>query len=673
MSAKQIFRSIAKFIADLEMLRHLTCIFLINIIADISFASTLKVISVNSAGEPADGPSSMPKVSGDGRYVIFSSAASNLVEDDTNSATDIFLHDLVTGQTERVSIDSYGQEGNADAGLPDISEDGRYISFFSNATNFQPASELANYTKIFVLDRFSGITKNVPLPTISINENFHGFETHGYMLAGNGASSYVILKGYPMELSCPGGRPVLYFKYEFETNKSDAIMNGSAADEAILGVSKDGKYFLKGTAGFCIHIYDVGQLNKPFIYGNFLFSTEQRNAINSFCSLEYYQMASSVSTLVPNDIRQIFKIKKNQNLQNKQLQYLQDQLIYMSICPTPTSNFYNNFYKIKDICLYDVSNKSCIWSYPLADSIILSSDGKTLAWTTTPQGSLLFHNIETGQHTQIDSDLIGNKECSIKNLQISGLGSEGRFVLLSGRFEQRRISSARNSNVSLFIYDTVLKKSWLSGNNININQDQPKPQFAIDYSDISQDGRTIVFASNSDINVTGNTNQYSKVFVRNYDSLPPVDEPLSPQEQCGAIPSLETVDLAVKSHVLEKSQKRIKYSISINNKGLTAAPDTVIVDTLPISFETPLVEIVKLSKGCNYDQDTNTVTCNFGTLKGRQSKKAVITVKTHKIQGLDLGYYQHMVAADSSLPDRHPSDNAVYRIIKMVSLQEKLP
>lgn len=82
----------------------------------------------NGSGDPA--------ISGNGRYVAFSSYATNLVANDTNNAQDVFVRDLQGGSTTLVSVDASGLgEGNANSYLPQISADGRYVLFFSTATN----------------------------------------------------------------------------------------------------------------------------------------------------------------------------------------------------------------------------------------------------------------------------------------------------------------------------------------------------------------------------------------------------------------------------------------------------------------------------------------------------------------------------------------------------------
>src|SRR6185295_5197024 len=101
-------------------------------------ASTARV-SVSSTGAEANGASASASISkGDARYVAFTSLASNLVPGDTNGVGDIFVRDVVGGTTTRVSVGSTGAEGNALSSQPSISASGRYVAFTSAASNLVP-------------------------------------------------------------------------------------------------------------------------------------------------------------------------------------------------------------------------------------------------------------------------------------------------------------------------------------------------------------------------------------------------------------------------------------------------------------------------------------------------------------------------------------------------------
>lgn len=109
-------------------------------------------VSVSSAGVEANDRSSEPHISGNGRFVTFKSDASNLVSDDTNNATDIFVHDRLTGETTRVSADSSGTQANDASANPILNEDGRFVAFGSDATNLING-DTNSYDDVFVIER----------------------------------------------------------------------------------------------------------------------------------------------------------------------------------------------------------------------------------------------------------------------------------------------------------------------------------------------------------------------------------------------------------------------------------------------------------------------------------------------------------------------------------------
>lgn len=120
-------------------------------------AGTTRRVSVSSSGAQADGPSYMGAISGDGNYVVFSSSADNLVSGDTNGTQDVFIRNLSTGNTALVSAATTGVQGNSDSISPAVSSDGRYVAFTSSATNLIPGDD--NFrTDVFLRDRQVGTT-----------------------------------------------------------------------------------------------------------------------------------------------------------------------------------------------------------------------------------------------------------------------------------------------------------------------------------------------------------------------------------------------------------------------------------------------------------------------------------------------------------------------------------
>jgi Tol biopolymer transport system component len=118
---------------------------------------TTSRVSVKTDGSEGNAVSYQPSISADGRYVAFSSLAGNLVDDDTNGKTDIFVHDRQTGTTARVSVKTGGAEGNNESFDPDIDDTGRHVIFASKATNLVDGDS-NGFEDVFMHDRETGIT-----------------------------------------------------------------------------------------------------------------------------------------------------------------------------------------------------------------------------------------------------------------------------------------------------------------------------------------------------------------------------------------------------------------------------------------------------------------------------------------------------------------------------------
>lgn len=127
-------------------------------------------ISLRSNGRQANGRSDSPAISSDGRFVAFRSAASNLVKGDTNGVADVFVHDRGTGRTARVSVRSNGAQANDGSHEPDISADGRFVVFRSNASDLVKG-DTNGKEDIFVHDRRTGITTRASLRSSGAQAN----------------------------------------------------------------------------------------------------------------------------------------------------------------------------------------------------------------------------------------------------------------------------------------------------------------------------------------------------------------------------------------------------------------------------------------------------------------------------------------------------------------------
>jgi Tol biopolymer transport system component len=127
-------------------------------------------VSVDSNGEAPDGSSFAPAVSADGRYVAFASDASDLVDGDGNSTTDVFVVDRTNGTTERVSVSTGGGEANDLSTAPAITADGRYVAFTSAASDLVTGDGNST-TDVFVRDRELDTTERVSVDTGGTDPN----------------------------------------------------------------------------------------------------------------------------------------------------------------------------------------------------------------------------------------------------------------------------------------------------------------------------------------------------------------------------------------------------------------------------------------------------------------------------------------------------------------------
>ncbi|MBL7008489.1 MAG: PD40 domain-containing protein [Planctomycetes bacterium] len=145
------------------------------------------LISISTLGLPGNGPSSRPSISLDGRFVAFTSDASDLVAGDTNLAGDVFVRDTLLGTTERVSVATGGGQSNALASVPSISGDGRFVAFRSIASNLV-ANDWNNNEDVFLHDRQTGTTTLVSLSDANVLGA--GLSTRPSISADGGSIAY---------------------------------------------------------------------------------------------------------------------------------------------------------------------------------------------------------------------------------------------------------------------------------------------------------------------------------------------------------------------------------------------------------------------------------------------------------------------------------------------------
>ena len=176
---------------------------------------TTALVSVNAAGtDSGNGFSESPAISADGRFVVFKSDASDLVPDDTNATSDIFVRDLQTQTTTLVSANHAGTDsGDGQSSSPVISANGRFVAFLSRSSDLTAFPDSSIFgVQLYVRDLETGTTALVSVnaagtgggndstcddESISSDGRFVAFQSAAYDLApndSNGSDNDVYLR-----------------------------------------------------------------------------------------------------------------------------------------------------------------------------------------------------------------------------------------------------------------------------------------------------------------------------------------------------------------------------------------------------------------------------------------------------------------------------------------------
>jgi Tol biopolymer transport system component len=230
----------------------------------VSPPSPTTVVSVNSDGTQGNGGSFAPSISADGRYIAFSSEATNLVANDTNGVYDVFVHDQQTGLTSRISVASDGTQGNGESTTPFISSDGRYITFLSAATNLV-TNDTNNIVDVFFHDRQTGETSRVSVASDGTQGNANSFDPSisadgRYIVFGSMANNLV-----------PGDNPFYtadIFLHDRQTGETTHITNDGIQSDQYYGprISANGQYVTFYSSAANLVPNDTNHVTDIFVY-----------------------------------------------------------------------------------------------------------------------------------------------------------------------------------------------------------------------------------------------------------------------------------------------------------------------------------------------------------------------------------------------------------------------
>lgn len=247
-------------------------------------AKKTRRVSVSAAGAQANGGSYFPSISDNGRYVVFTSDATNLVPGDTNGKRDVFRKDMVTGAIVRVSVGAGGTQANGASDGARVSSAGTVVIFTSAATNLVAGDTNAK-KDAFVRDVTLATTKRVSsLGAAQITDDVN---------PSVDISSDGKVGSWGYSSSCPGGFKHTLMRWSKITSASIPVDSSCIADFEYDERLVMTKAYNGGVAGVWSNGRDAGEDIK--VYGSVAYTYEH---CSSLCRVD---LSPSGSQLVAND------------------------------------------------------------------------------------------------------------------------------------------------------------------------------------------------------------------------------------------------------------------------------------------------------------------------------------------------------------------------------------
>jgi Tol biopolymer transport system component len=255
------------------------------------------LVSANTNNLPANNFSTDPAISGDGRFVAFTSAATDLVPGDSNKALDVFLRDLQSGITTQISVNSTNTgPGNRASFAPLITADGRFALFHSAATDLAPGS-YSGTDNLFLRDRQSGITTALTMQGVAIQ----------------GATPLVSMTPDGHYIAFVGAFGSASNLFVWDTQASSRIFTNSAGVTAI-GLSPNGRNLVYGNSSGLYVVDPIANSSSSLLTASYpgprpglRFSADSRFLIAALCTnlpvtnqIYLFDLQTSTNLLISN-------------------------------------------------------------------------------------------------------------------------------------------------------------------------------------------------------------------------------------------------------------------------------------------------------------------------------------------------------------------------------------
>jgi len=413
-------------------------------------------VSVNSNGVEANSASSIPSISADGRYVAYVSYASNLVEGDNNERGDIFLYDTLTKKTTRVNVSSSAQEANNTSFSPSISSDGRYVAYHSEASNLV-AGDSNGKEDIFVYDT---VTKKTTRVSVGNRGEQAGGEFH-------------LLSTYSPAISGDG-------KYVAYTSDAANLVTGDNNTESDIFVS------------------DINFNRQDVVaFAKDSFSVRENGSVVS---------AVIITRSNPSNTSALVTFSAGLGTATKGIDY-NFSSISVSFAPGET---------LKTITLPTI-----------LDDTVYEGNENIYLYLTNPTGSAFLGSQQIASLTILDNDglkvgdtfranVTSNGEEAIGGSFSPAINNDGRYVAYMS-YAPNLVPGDNNYKSDVFVYDRLTKNTTRVSVADNGKEGDQDSGNSFDLPSISGDGRYVVYSSDATNLVPGDTNTKDDIFV--YDRV----------------------------------------------------------------------------------------------------------------------------------------------------------
>ena len=464
-------------------------------------AGTTILVSANSNGVPANRESRNAVMTPDGRYVAFKSLANDIYSNDFFGAWDVFVRDIVAGVTTPLTANARNSQGRWTSEAPEISADGRYVAFFSTATNLAPGAT-STTGEIYVSDLVAGTTQTASLGAHDVLPG--GIVSYNHLISEDG--QFVGFES--TQLSGASTNAGVVFRYHLASGNLEVVATNALsvtqgfATFQSLDMSPDGRFIAyvawpdpaSTRSTSAVYLWDALSGTSTLVSGDLNGDV----VTNAECSLptidasgRYVSFLSSATTLTTNTVA------KDSHLFVRDVQTATTRLVDANPSGGVSSKSIMN--------VSGLSPDGRYIAFDCADSDLVANDGNG-------DYDVFLSDLETGTITLISARALALPSISprggLSYLPIASTES-GRFIVFAS-LARDLADNDTNQWHDIYVRDTVTGTNTLVSVNTNgTAASGPSSQVAI-----SQDGRYVAFRSEASDLVINDTNGLPDIFVR---------------------------------------------------------------------------------------------------------------------------------------------------------------